>query len=120
MSKSAFPVPGDCVDVAGIDSFAIDVADVVVRRTVVVVVADAICDGIVVLDAHASRMSNKQRRYVIRLGRMNTSLKIAQTSGEVHSNSYTPLDGRQQPVLMTFKDSLHVPSSKVKNSSCFL
>lgn len=53
MLKSAFPVPGDCDDAAGIEIETVeaDAADVagraVVGRTGVVVVADAICEGIV-------------------------------------------------------------------------
>ena len=69
MPKSTFPVPGDCVDVAGMDTVDINVADVAGRAVVVVgrtgdaAVAEAICDGKVerninVVDIYAKRMSN--------------------------------------------------------------
>ena len=42
MPKSTFPVPGDCVEVAGMDTVDIDVADVAGRAVVVVGRTDAV------------------------------------------------------------------------------
>ena len=42
MPKSTFPVPGDCVEVAGMDTVDIDVADVAGQAVVVVGRTDAV------------------------------------------------------------------------------
>ena len=69
MHKSTFPLPGDSVEVAGIDTVDIDVADVaggtvvVDVRTGIVVVAEAIWDGTIekhfyFVNTHDYRISN--------------------------------------------------------------